>query len=154
MTLKREERDQIRALRKEGRTIEEIAEKTGKCFVTVQRLCRDIEPDEERIAAVARPLHEKVYEGREVMNELTHKIARGQELSQELASEVNNYKVIISEFVMARLNELTARRDECLGEIKRASDDLDSKMDKLKRMFEETEQAHRELELARDRLFR
>jgi len=151
--LKHEDRERIRALRKGGKTLREIVEGTGFSLPTVQKICLDVEPDEERVAAVSRPLHELIYEGREVANELTHKIAEDRELSQKLASEVNDYKTIISKFVIAELNELVAKKNEYMEEIKKAEDDLHSCMEKSKRMFEKTEQAVRQLELYWDKHF-
>jgi flagellar biosynthesis/type III secretory pathway protein FliH len=53
MTLKSEEKEQIRALRREGLTLREIAEKTKKNLSTVQRVCLDVKPDEKKIVATA-----------------------------------------------------------------------------------------------------
>ena len=52
MTLKSEEKDQIRALRSEGLTLREIAEKTKKNLSTVQRVCLGVKSDKEKIVTM------------------------------------------------------------------------------------------------------
>jgi len=168
--LTNEARSEVRRQYKAGQSQREIAKALGLHPSTVQRACTDIVPDEERIRAQVRSLHDAGREEREalqkerevseiVLMEMRLANASFQELVRGFLDtyreKVADLKTFVPTLVdaftkaidiqMKNIKKVGSDAERALSEVKALLDDLKKKQDDLKRDLDYTKAFAKEL---------